>query len=247
MGKVSRVFSFAARYRKRIALAVLLTVALAGIAAVPPLLTRALVDRVFTQGQTDQFLFLGCLFVAVPIFSQLVLIVQKTLAVMVSVNLVNDLRLAIYRHLLYLSLRFFNRTSPGKVVNRLMEDTWTVQMVCGSNSLTVISDLIIAASATAATLAINWRLALALYAVIAIFVVNYRWRIKRIIRYSRLVRREDDILNSGVQNRMGAGLAVKTFGTEDREHLSFHDQDVISLDYGYIRDVANNSFWMNVS
>ena len=245
--KITRVFGFARKYRRLIAAAVFLTVILAGIAVVPPLITRALVDRVFTQGQTEQFLFLGCLFIAVPIFSQLVLIVQKTFAVMVSISLVNDLRLAIYRHLLYLSLRFFNRTSPGKVVNRLMEDTWTVQVVCGSSSLTVISDLIIAASATVATLAINWRLALALYAVIAIFVINYRWRIKRIIRYSRLVRREDDILNSGVQNRMGASLAVKTFGTEEREHLSFHDQDVVSLDYGYTRDVANNSFWMNVS
>ena len=246
-GKISRVISFARRYRLQVVCAILLTVFLAGLAVVPPLVTRALVDRVFTQGRTDQFFFLGFLFLAVPIFTQMVTIVQKTLAVFVSVRLVNDLRLAIYEHLLHLSLRFFNRTSPGKVVNRLMEDTWTVQMVCGSQSLTVISDLIVATSATAATLTINWRLALALYAVIAIFVLNYRLRIHRIIRYSRLVRREDDLLNSGVQNRMGGDLAIKTFGTEEREHLAFQQQDTISLNYGYTRDVANNVFWMNVA
>ncbi|MBR6470626.1 MAG: ABC transporter ATP-binding protein [Victivallales bacterium] len=245
--KISRVLAFTKRYKVQVMAAVTLTALLAGLAVVPPLVTRALVDQVFTQGRTDQFLFLGFLFLAVPILSQAVMIAQKTLAVFVSVRLVNDLRLAIYRHLLYLSLRFFNRTSPGKVVNRLMEDTWAVQMVCGSSSLTVISDLIIATSATVATLAINWRLALALYGVIAVFVLNYRLRIKRIIRYSRLVRREDDLLNAGVQNRMGGDLAIKTFGTEAREHLAFHDQDVISLDYGYTRDVANNTFWMNVA
>ncbi|MBQ4479446.1 MAG: ABC transporter ATP-binding protein [Victivallales bacterium] len=245
--KISRVFSFARKYRRLIALEVLLTLVLAGMAVLPPLITRTLVDRVFTHGEADQFLFLGFLFLAVPILSQLIAIVQKTLAVLVSVNLVNDLRLAIYRHLLYLSLRFFNRTSPGKVVNRLMEDTWSVQVVCGSASLTVVSDLIIATCATVATFAINWRLALVLDIVIAVFVLNYRLRIKKIIRYSRLVRREDDLLNAGVQNRMGGDLAIKTFGTEAREHLAFHDQDVVSLDYGYTRDVANNVFWMNVS
>jgi len=246
-GNIGRVFGFAGKYRRQIVVAVVLTALLAGMAVLPPLITRALVDRVFTRGQTDQYLLLGFLFLAVPILSQLIAVVQKTLAVLVSVNLVNDLRLAIYRHLLYLSLRFYNRTSPGKVVNRLMEDTWTVQMVCGSSSLTVVSDLIIATCATAATLAINWRLALALFAVIAIFVLNYRLRIKKIIRFSRLVRREDDLLNAGVQNRMGGDLAIKTFGTEEREHQAFHDQDVVSLDYGYTRDVANNVFWMNVA
>ena len=245
--KIGRVFEFARKYRRLIVAAVLLTVLLAGMAVVPPLITRALVDRVFTRGETDQFLFLGFLFLAVPILSQALAIAQKTLSVMVSVNLINNLRLAIYRHLLYLSLRFFNRTSPGKVVNRLMEDTWAMQTVCGGPCLIVISDLIVATCATMATLALNWRLALALYAVIAVFVLNYRLRIKKIIRFSRLVRREDDLLNAGVQNRMGGDLAIKTFGTEAREHLAFHDQDVISLDYGYTRDVANNTFWMNVS
>lgn len=245
--KISRLLAFLLPYKVQVVSAVVLTILLAGIAVVPPLITRALVDRVFTQRQTDQFLFLGFLFLAVPILSQLVTIVQKTLAVFVSIHLINDLRLDIYRHLLYLSLRFFNRTSPGKVVNRLMEDTWAVQIVCGSSSLTVISDLIIAASAAVVTWVINWRLALVLYAFIAIFVLNYRLRIQRIIRFSRLVRREDDLLNAGVQNRMGGDLAIKTFGTEEREHLAFHDQDVVSLDYGYSRDVANNTFWMNVS
>ena len=127
--KIGRVFEFARKYRHLIVAAVLLTVLLAGMAVVPPLITRALVDRVFTRGETDQFLFLGFLFLAVPILSQVLAIAQKTLSVMVSVNLINNLRLAIYRHLLYLSLRFFNRTSPGKVVNRLMEDTWAMQTV----------------------------------------------------------------------------------------------------------------------
>ncbi|MBP5300180.1 MAG: ABC transporter ATP-binding protein [Victivallales bacterium] len=246
-GKIGRVFGFAWRYRIQIICAVVLTAFLAALAVVPPLVTRALVDRVFTQGHIEQFFVLGLLFLSVPIFAQLVTVLQKTFSVFVSIHLVNDLRLAIYAHLLGLSLRFFNRTSPGKVVNRLMEDTWAVQQVCGAQSLMVISDLIIATSATIATLTINWRLALVLYAVIAVFVLNYRLRIKRIIRYSRLVRREDDLLNSGVQNRMGGGLAIKTFGTEEREDMAFHEQDAISLDYGYTRDVANNVFWMNVS
>ena len=119
-GNIGRVFVFAGKYRRQIVVAVVLTALLAGMAVLPPLITRALVDRVFTRGQTDQYLLLGFLFLAVPILSQLIAVVQKTLAVLVSVNLVNDLRLAIYRHLLYLSLRFYNRTSPGKVVNRLM-------------------------------------------------------------------------------------------------------------------------------
>lgn len=234
-------------YKAAVVFVLLSTMAMSGIGAVMPLLTSVLVDRVFTNRQMNVFLVLGMCYFLGPALQQLILVFQSTMSVLVAVFFTGELRFSVYRHLLGLSLRFFNVNSAGKVVNRVMEDTQTIVGIINVSVTTTISDCIIATVSILATFAINWRLALLVCLVVVGFVINYRLSIKRIIRYTRLMRREDDAMTGGVQNRMAASIAVKTFGTEERENEVFHGHNLSSLDFGWTRDIANNNFWMNVS
>lgn len=224
-----------------------LTLVMAGINSMVPLISSALVDRVFTNGETDVFLPLAFCYVAGPILQQILTVFQSSLGILVAVFFAGDLRCAVYRHLLSLSLRFFQVNSAGKVVNRVMEDTQTLMGIFNTSVTTTISDVIIATVAICVTITINWRLALLSFLVVTVFVVNYRFSIHRIVRFTRLMRREDDTLTGGVQNRISASLAVKTFGMEERENLVFQGHNLASLDYGRIRDKANARFWLNVA
>lgn len=236
-----------APYKGAVIFVLLATFVMSGIGALMPLLTSILVDRVFTNRQMNVFLVLGACYFLGPAFQQLLLVFQSTMSVLVGVFFAGDLRFSVYRHLLGLSLRFFNVNSAGKVVNRVMEDTQTLVGIINSSVTTTISDCVIATVSILATFVINWRLALLVCVVVVGFVINYRLSIKRIIRFTRLMRREDDVMTGGVQNRMSASIAVKTFGTEARENDVFHEHNLSSLDFGWTRDIANNNFWMNVS
>ncbi len=235
-----------APYKVALVMTFVFTLLMAAIGAILPLLTSALIDQVFTDRNMEVFLPLAVLYIVAPIVQMVVGVYQGTIAIVIAVLFAADLRYLVYHHLLGLSLRFFNVNSAGKVVNRVMEDTQTIVSIINMSFSTTISDCVIAVVAILATFTINWRMALLLCGIVVVFVLNYRISIHRIVRYTRMMRHEDDMLTGGVQNRMSATLAVKTFGTEERENTVFQGHNTSSLNYGWIRDLANNNFWMNV-
>lgn len=234
-------------YRAAIVEAVVFTLVMAAISSIVPLISAALVDKVFTNGEMDLFLALGACYVLAPIVQHFLGAFQATLCILAAVLFTGDLRSEIYQRLLTLSLRFFQANSAGKVANRVMEDAQTLVATFNSSITMTISDGVIAVIAILVTFSINWRLAILLCIVVLVFVINYRLSIRRIVRFTRLMRREDDALTGGVQNRMAASIAVKTFGTEPRENEIFHGHNISSLNYSWTREIANNDFWMNVS
>ena len=245
-GGIRRIARMMLPYRIQMVILVGLTVIMALIATLPPLVTRALIDQVFTRGNTSNFFILGLLMVLVYTCYLLIYQVQSSLCSWLGQRFVFDLRTKLYRHLLGLSLRFFSKYSTGKLVNRLMGDSGTVQSIMTAQTMTVISDLIIATCATLATFIINWRLALVLMMILVIFVLNYRINIRHIISATKALRSSYDRLSGGVQNRLVANMAVKTFGGEGRENKAFVLQSEDTIRYGKEQGIAGNTFWSNV-
>jgi ABC-type multidrug transport system fused ATPase/permease subunit len=123
-----------------------------------------------------------------------------------------------------LHMGFFGTHSTGKLLNRIMGDSSTMQQVLNVASIQVVSDLVCSLFAIGTTLWINWRLALPIIAVVSLFVVNYRYNIGRIRVFTKRFRSSSDRLASGVQNRLVANLTVKTYAAEDREGVVFSEQ-----------------------
>jgi ABC-type multidrug transport system fused ATPase/permease subunit len=128
-----------------------------------------------------------------------------------------------------------------------MGDSGTIQSMLTGQSVGIISDLIVATFAIIATFAINWRLAILLVLIVAIFVINYNVTIEPIIKASRATRWAYDRLSGGVQNRLVANMAVKTFGAEGRENEAFKEHSDNTLHYGKLQGIAGNTFSMNVN
>jgi subfamily B ATP-binding cassette protein MsbA len=225
----------------------LLTACLAVLAVFPPLITKTLIDRVFTRGEVSVFFLFGALMVLLPTMSHLLSLYQQVLTVWLGQRFVFDVRFKLYQHMLRLSLRFFNKHSVGKLVNRLMGDSGTVQQMLTGQSMTVLSDLIVASCAILATFLISWRMASLLLLIMFFFVANFKLNRKRIVDASRAMRKSYDRLSGGVQNRLVANLAVKTFGAEGRENLVFSGQSEETIFYGKEQGVAGNTFSMNVA
>ena len=246
LGNMSKVLVFMRPYKKQLLALVLLTIILAVLAVFPPLVTKTLIDRVFTRRDTSVFFLYGFLMVSIVSCSHLLSLWQQMYCAWLGQRFVFDVRFKLYRHMLLLSLRFFGKHSVGKLVNRLMGDSGTVQQMLTGQSMTVLSDLIVASCAIMATFLISWRMAGLLLLILTLFVVNYRLNIQKIIRSSRSVRKSYDRLSGGVQNRLVANMAVKTFGAEGRENAVFSEQSDETLQYGRMQGIAGNNFWMNV-
>ena len=241
----SKILAFARPFRLQLLGMIVLTSVLAAICVMPPLIVRMIINRVIGEGETDLLPVIIVIYVSITLLTAGCGYLQTLAMAFVGQSFVMRVRTAVYDHLLGLSLSFFSRESTGKLVNRLMGDSGVLQQALTVTTLQVISDLICATFAISATLFINWRLAIPLYILLLLFVLNYRLNIGRVRKLARAQRSAEDRVASGVQNRLAANLTVKTYGTELREGLLFHEQSAASLDLAREGQVATSDFMRN--
>ena len=241
------VLGFLAPYRWILARLLLLTVLLSILNMCSPLIARAFIDQVISLNRQDLIPALSfwriALIVLVPVFA----FIQTQGIAYVGQRFVFDIRNALYRRMLDMSLRFYGKHSTGMLVNRLMGDTGMVANMLSAQTIGIVSDLVCAAFAITATFVLNWRLALVIVAMVVAFVLNYRLNIGKIVALSRSYRQSFDRLSGGVQNRLVASLAVKSFGTEMREQGIFQEQSEVSMELLQQAGYSGNTFWQNTA
>jgi len=244
---LAKILVFMRPYRLRLLSLMALTVLLSILAMLPPLITRGIVDRVLTEGRRELFTGLAVCMFLMPLVSAVCYYLQSLGIAQLGQRFVFDVRVGLYRHMLGLALRFYGKHSPGKLVNRLMGDSGTVQQMLTAQSINVISDMVCAAFAVTATFALNWRLATLLALIVLVFVANYRFNIHRIRRASRSAWSAMDRLSGGVQNRLVGNVAVKTFGAEERENAIFGRHSENTLEFGREAMIAGSNFSLNTN
>lgn len=240
------ILRFLEPYRWRLLRLMAMTITLSLLVMAPPLIMRAFIDRVVDQGQHSLFGVLGFCMVALPIIVALLSYLQVVGIALVGQRFVFDLRCELYRHLLHLSMRFYNKHSTGMLVNRLMGDTGLVANMLTGQTIGILSDLICSIFALSVTITLSWRMSLLILLIVIVFVVNYRVNIGGIHRLTRNYYRSFDRLSGGVQNRLTTTLAVKAFGTEAREQSQFREQSTTSMELMRGSAVAGNMFHTNV-
>jgi ABC-type multidrug transport system fused ATPase/permease subunit len=244
-GTFAKVRPFLRTYRKKLIGLVTLTALLSILAMLPPLLTRATINRVIANGEHDLLPLLALFMLLIPLLHALCSYLQVLGVALVGQSFVMDVRRRVYEHLLRLGMPFFGKNNTGKLVNRLMGDSSVMQQILTVTSVQIISDLICALFAISATLIINWRLALPLILFVALFVLNYRTSIGSIRKATRGFRGAEDRVASGVQTRLTANLTVKTFGAEIRENSIFRGDSDASLELMREGRIATSRFGLN--
>lgn len=242
----SVIMHFLAPYRWRLARLAAMTVVLSLLVMTPPLLMRAFLDRVIEQGHHSLFAILGFCMVALPLGVALLSYLQVTGIALVGQRFVFDLRCALYRHLMHLSLRFYSKHGTGMLVNRLMGDTGRVANMLSGQTIGILSDMVCSIFALTVTVALSWRMSLLIVLIVIVFVINYRVNIGKIHRLTRNYYRSYDRLSAGVQSRLTTSLAVKTFGAEDREQSQFSGQSTESMELMRGSAIAGHMFHTNV-
>jgi ABC-type multidrug transport system fused ATPase/permease subunit len=242
---LTRVAAFIRPFRWHLAGLVLVTGFLSVIAMLPPLLTRAVIDRVIAAGHREELFGIGAYLIATAILAACCGYLQVLGMAYVGQTFVTHVRAAVYRHMLGLGMGYFGRTSTGKLVNRLMGDSSVLQQMLSVTTVQIVSDLVCAAFAITATVFINWRLSIPLFALLILFVINYRMNIGNLKRMTRAQRNAEDRVASGVQTRLTANLTVKTFGAEPRENATFRRQSAFSLELARDTQVASAGFSLN--
>ncbi len=238
MNTVHRIGGWLTPYRGRMALALALT-ALACLFNLPvPLLVQELIDRVVTQNHWNALpLYALALF---GVFAgQMVLTLVNGLVIgQIGQGVVRDLRHMLYEKLQQLGLAFYDKTSSGAIIARVMDDVGAIQVFVTGQTFTIVTDLGTTVAVAALLLARDWRLALVVLAVAPLFALNFRYFMWRIRATNTVIREKMDVLFGNLKSKLDGSMVIKAYAREPEEIADFASQ----LDDAHVPRVQESRF-----
>ncbi|MEI8311469.1 MAG: ABC transporter ATP-binding protein [Verrucomicrobiota bacterium] len=195
------------------------------VAAVLELIRPYLIGRIVDMAATRQpwmqvAWILGAFLLAVVARSGVILVrnfrMQQT-----GMRITCDMRVTIFRHLQSLSLRFYDARHTGKIVSRISTDTGALYSLVTGASVNLVGDLVTVVGVMVLLLNANWHLALVTYAILPLFIANYKWHRRRLRVESRRHRQNWDKVMSFLHERISSTRLVRAFAMEGVEVANF--------------------------
>ena len=128
-----------------------------------------------------------------------------------------DLRIALFRHLQTLSLRYFDANQTGKVISRISQDTGELYNLTNNFLINLIADSVTVVGVLCFLFYVEWRLALAVTLVLPFFALNYLYNRRKMKLEARAHRDNWDQVMGFLQERVAATRVVKSFNREASE------------------------------
>src|ERR1700704_2324721 len=169
--RIARLFR---PYRARLSAVLALILVSAGLGMVSPFLLRQVLDTAIPDKDMTLLTWLVLGMIGISIATGALGVAQTWISNLVGQRVMHALRSAVYRHLQRLSLAFFTRTRTGEVQSRIANDIGGVQTVVTSTATSVVSNVTTVVTTAAAMILLDWRLSIAAFALLPVFVLMTR-------------------------------------------------------------------------
>src|SRR5687767_2516283 len=190
---------------------------------VGPFLTRQVIDVAIPARDTTFLAQATAAFVLALLAQFACSYGQTWLTSMLGQRVMRDLRMQIFTHLQRLSVSFFDRNPAGRLITRVTSDVETLNELFTAGVVSGLGDLFTLVAISVAMLIMDWRLALASFAVIP-FVVIVSGLFRRGVRETyRDIRVRLARINSFLQERLTGMRVVQLFGREVEERRRFEE------------------------
>ncbi len=214
---VRRIAGFFTPYRRRLLAIAGMIVVTVSIGVVNPILLKLVIDNL-TGPQDLNLLYLQTgLMVVLPIVTSAIGVWQSYLSNVVGQRVMNDLRLALYRHLQWMPLRFFTETRTGEIQSRISNDVGGVQSVVTDTASSLLANFATVATTVVAMLVLDWRLTALSLGLLPIFAY-ITFRVGKVRReVSTLTQRSMAEMSAITEESLSVSgiLLSKTFGQQE--------------------------------
>ncbi|HCG67136.1 MAG TPA: ABC transporter ATP-binding protein [Clostridiales bacterium] len=218
---IKRILPFLKRYRRQIILMALFGVVGSAVDIVIPLFQSYAINNYIVTGVLD----------TLPYFIGLYLL---TLTVQISANCFttytascveyrvgHDLKQACFDHLQTLSFSYFNQNSVGYVHARIMSDTARIGELVSWSFMDAIWNISYIAGAVFVMLKINWKLALAVIAVVPIAALLIAFSLNKLTALNRAIREMNSRISGDYNEGIAGAKTIKTLVVEDKMVAEF--------------------------
>ena len=222
-----RIFGYASPYKRRFFLSVFLSVVLAVLAPVRPLLINYTIHDVMQRGADEKALIMTLL-INITLIQVLILLVETGLRFYFSFitawlgqTVVRDLRVRVYRKVLSLNLSQFDKTPIGTLTTRTINDIEAINDVFSEGLIPIIADLLSIIAILMAMFWTNWQLTLICLIPFPLMIIATYFFKESVNKSFISVRNAVAALNAFVQEHLTGMQVIQAFTAEEREYKKF--------------------------
>lgn len=218
---LSRAFLHIAPYWRRLVLVLGISLVSTGLTLSLPLLSKDFFDSALLGRDATSLARVALLFAGITVATFVLNVVSGLRYTRVSADILFDMRLAMYRHLLQLSPRFFAKTRMGDVMSRLNNDLGELQRVSAEVVLSTLGNTLFLVGTIVMLVWLDWELfviAIASAPLSLWALARYRRRLEQEVA---LVRQRSGEIGSFLIETLQAVRLVVTANAQDREAQRF--------------------------
>ncbi|SOU86200.1 ABC transporter ATP-binding protein [Tenacibaculum dicentrarchi] len=216
-----RLMSFAKHYRTRFIIAATSTILLAIFAVLNPVILMMAIDDFTTHKDLTRLLYYTIAMLITLLVQVLFQFSFIYYANWVGQHIIRDIRKKTFRKILSFKMSYFDNSSVGKLVTRVVSDIETIANFFSQGVFMIISDILKMIVVIIVMLYTNWKLAL--IALVTLPILIYATKIFQIAIKSTFqdVRNQVANLNGFVQERVTGMKIVQLFNREKIEYQNF--------------------------
>jgi len=234
-----RLFRYLRPYRGWVAIAALLTLPVAPLAAVGPWLFEIAVDRYIVPSVHHQIPqavavrglgWISLAYMATLALGFAFMYFQVRVMQKVGQDTMYDLRKEIFEHLQRLPISFYDHSPVGRLVTRVTTDVDALNDLFATGIAAMVNDAFLLVLFVFVMLYINWKLALATFAVIPLlFVCTWIFRDK-VRDANRRIRTAIARINAFLQEHISGMSVVQLFNRERKARAQFAELNRIHME-----------------
>lgn len=216
-----RVLRYASPYMGIFYLALFLTIFLAALGVIRPVLIGKAIDVYVMGGDEVGLLNITLIVVGLLFIEAVAQFYQTYYSNWIGQSVTIDLRSKLYNHIIDFKLKYFDKTAIGTLVTRCISDIETISQIFSQGLLNVLGELLKLIVVIAVMFAISWKLTL--YSLVPIpFLIVVLIVFKNAIKKAfQQVRTQVARLNAFVQEHIVGMSIVQAFNMEASEKKKF--------------------------
>lgn len=192
---------------------------------VQPFIVRQAIDQHLPHagksGNLDGLMISCAIFLGVLTVHYIVRYQQMQIAQNTGQLIIQDIRIALYKHLQGLSMRFFHRNPVGKIMSRVTSDVENLSEMLSSGGLAILQDVAIIIGGIIGMLIMSWQLALVAMGMLAVnIVVMEFFRIKTRKAYDD-IRMKLPAINAFLNENIVGMELIQLYQREEKNMAEF--------------------------
>lgn len=216
-----RLFQYIKPYKAIFFSLLALVVLLAILTTATPYITKYAIDNSIAVKQPKSFLFYVVVMFAVLILQTIFQLAFIYYAAWLGQNLVKDVRVKLFNHLLSFKMKYYDNSSVGVLITRSVTDMERIADIFGQGLFTIFRDLLAMVVVFGVMVYINWRLSLIVFIMLPLLMYATRIFQKYMKVTFEEVRNEVSNLNSFVQERITGMKILQLFTRESIDYKNF--------------------------